>query len=211
MMYASKFVGMVDSLKETQWIWGLFVLKTHSVYTVDHIPTNKLRRGAQRAFERPTGVDPIVCSGECKTCNGGCSFAWRENKDDNLPLYWLENSPKLKQVTRIMNESGFFWRMVFGLWGFQLTTFKLLFLWHLVEGSTQHLCHFHIGCPLLYGTKMLHLAIKSPCGPRGPRKKALRWDSTFVLAVSTGSFDVRLLPSRRLSLEATRKVKEFCL
>ena len=32
---------------------------------------------------------------------------------------------------------------------------------HLVEGATQHLSHFHIGCPLLYRAKVLYLASNS--------------------------------------------------
>lgn len=32
---------------------------------------------------------------------------------------------------------------------------------HLVEGATQHLSHFHIGCPLLYRAEVLYLASNS--------------------------------------------------
>lgn len=50
------------------------------------------------------------------------NLQWRENKGDDLPLFWLENSPKTEaNLPEIMNDLLFFGGtgMVFGLWGSQ--------------------------------------------------------------------------------------------
>ena len=134
----------------------------------------------QQAFARPTGVDPIVCSGECKTCND------EKIRMTICPFFWLENSPKTEaNLPEIMNDLVFLvvliWFLVYGV--LKITTWiKLFFLWHLVKGSTQHLCHFHIGCPLLYGAKMLHMAIKSPWAVQwSTRYPSLHWGAHLRL------------------------------
>jgi len=75
---------------------------------------------------------------------------------------------------------------------------------HLVEGATQHLSHFHIGCPLLYRAEVLYLASNSGHDALA-MAMAWPWASNLRLGRQDGIFGGQAAAVQEIVLGATNQ------